>query len=182
MYDFPVYKSTPYFYASQRGRGVGTIFRKAGSIFKKAVKASIPVLKKRGLKSTKKVILPVLKDLGEKAVDRILAGKNVEKVMKDTAQSCMRGIKRKATEEIVNVVKRSKSKKKPKKKKLVSKKRPVTIKKLKTHPKRAIKESTMRGIFLPNKSKKPRVQKSKAKRSDLRKNLLKKLLKKKLLQ
>ncbi len=38
-------------------------------------------------------------------MDRVLAGKDVEEVMKDTAQSSMRGIKRKATEEIVNVVK-----------------------------------------------------------------------------
>lgn len=169
MYDFPIYKSTPYFYASQRGRGVGTIFKKAGSIFKRAVKAAIPVLKKQGLKSTKKVVLPVLKDFGEKAVDRVLAGENVKNVMKDTAQSSMRGIKRKATEEIVNVVK--KAKKPP------AKKRSVTGRKSRSRPKRTIKESTMRGIFMPNKSKKP-----KAKRPDLRKNLLKELLKKKLLQ
>ena len=180
MYDFPIYKSTPYFYASQRGRGVGTIFKKAGSFFKRAVKAAIPALKKQGLKSTKKIILPVLKDFGEKAVDRVLAGENVENVMKDTVQSSMRGIKRKATEEIVNVVK--KAKKPPVKKRSVSKKRPVTGRKSRRRPKRTIKESTMRGIFMPNKSKKRRVKKSKAKRSDLRKSLLKKLLEKKLLQ
>eukprot|EP00794_Sanderia_malayensis_P002766 gene2766-3200_t len=55
-------------------------------------------------KAAKRVALPVIKEDGENALKRIAAGENVKKVTKETAKSSLRGIKRKAADEVVNVM------------------------------------------------------------------------------
>eukprot|EP00794_Sanderia_malayensis_P017151 gene17152-biopygen14758 len=101
-YDFPIYKITPppSYYPRQSGRGVGTIIKRAAPVMKRILKLIAPKIGK----GAKRVALPVIKEQGEKALKCIAAGENVKKVTKETAKSSVRGIKRKAADEVVNVM------------------------------------------------------------------------------
>ena len=151
MYDFPIYKSAPYLYTRQRGRGVGTIIKKAAPIVKRVIRSMGPKLGR----VVKKIVKPVLKKQGKKAIKRMIAGENLKTVMKEAANSSAKGLKRKAMDEFVEAVTPKKSKKR--------------------NTMRGLFEPNA-----PIKGRKPRRVKNKKNSQELRRNLLKKLLKKKL--
>eukprot|EP00794_Sanderia_malayensis_P011518 gene11518-12709_t len=82
------------------GRGVGTIIKRAAPVMKRILKLIAPKLGKAAMR----VALPVIKEHGEKALKRVAAGENVKKVTKETTKSFLQGIKRKAADEVVNVM------------------------------------------------------------------------------
>eukprot|EP00794_Sanderia_malayensis_P017206 gene17206-biopygen14808 len=131
LYDFSIYKITPppSYYPRQSGRGVGTIIKRAAPVMKRILKVIVPKVGK----AAKRVALPVIKEHREKALKRIAAGENAKKVTKETAKSSLCGIKRKAADEVVNVMNKDV---------------------LNDAKKQATEElvNTMKGIFVPNKA------------------------------
>eukprot|EP00794_Sanderia_malayensis_P002424 gene2424-biopygen1310 len=129
LYDFPIYKITPppSYYPRQSGRGVGTIIKRAAPVMKRILKLIAP---KIGI-AAMRVALPVIKEHGDKALKRIAAGENVKKVTKEMEKSFLRGIKRTAADEVVNVMNKDL---------------------LNDVKKQATEElvNTMKGIFVPN--------------------------------